>query len=131
MAKPVEPESFEVTEYGDSGRMDAVQGAIMEIVDEHVSKVPNINVRVTFMGKLMKLSYHCYEMHLHQRLRQVESDQETVLREVVKLLKKEFKGKTGEALTLKERKDLANSQIQKVSLNERYMYVGWKFFELE
>lgn len=125
-----EAQGYEVTEYSGTDRLDAKQSAIQEIVQDHISAVPSTNVRVAFTGNLVKLTYHCYEMHLPQRIRQVESDKDTVLKEMVKLLKKEFKAKTGEALTLKERKEMENHSIQKVSLNERYMYVGWRFFEL-
>lgn len=132
MAKPVEPESFEVTEYGEDEPVGpkADLGAIQEIVQDHVRKVPSVGVRVAFTGNLVKLTYHCYEMHLPRRLQQVQSDSETVLREMVKILKKEYKAKTGETLKLKELKELANHSVQKVSLNERYMYAGWKFFEI-
>ncbi len=33
-------------------------------------------------------------------------------------------------LELKEKKDLANYTVQKVSLNERYMYTAWRFYDL-
>lgn len=137
MAKPQEPESFEVTEYGDEPKgVDPVGlrhidfGAIQEIVDNHLRKVPSVGVRVSFTGNLCKLTYHCYEMHLPRRLQQVESDSDTVLKEMVKIIKKEYKAKTGDTLKLKELKELSNRQISKVSLNERYMYAGWRFFEL-
>lgn len=124
------PEGYEVTEYSGTPRLDVAQGAIQEIVEQHAQKIPSVNVRVAFTGNLMKLTYHCYEMHLPRRIRQVEEDSATMLKEMVKLIKKEFKGKTGDALKLKERKDMANYTIQKVSLNERYMYVGWCYYEL-
>lgn len=130
MAKPQEPESFEVTEYSGEDRLDRDIGAIQEIISAQIQKVPSANVRVSFTGNLVKLTYHCYEMHLPQRIRQVESDSDTMLKETVKVLKKEFKAKTGDTLKLKELKELANYSVQKVSLNERYMYAGWKFFEL-
>lgn len=130
MAKPQEPESFEVTEYSGKDRLDRAQSAIQEIVAAKVSKIPSANVRVAFTGNLVKLTYHCYEMHLPMRMKQVESDSDTILKEMVKVLKKEYKAKTGEALVLKELKELANHSVQKVSLNERYYYAGWRFFEL-
>lgn len=137
MAKPPEPESFEITEYGgdpkgkdEVGLRHVDLGVIQEIVEEKVRKIPSAGIRVAFTGKLVKLTYHCYEMHLPRRMQQVESDADTMLKEMIKVIKKEYKAKTGDTLKLKEIKELANHQVQKVSLNERYMYAGWRFFEI-
>ena len=126
-----EAQSFEVTEYGDNpGLLDRKLSVISEIVRDQVSRVPSANIRVAFTGNMVKLSYHCYELHLPSRIKQVVADSDSMLKEIVKVLKKEFKARTGEALKLKELKDMENYSVQKVSLNERYMYVGWRFFEL-
>lgn len=124
-------ESFEVTEYGDNpGLLDRKHSVISEIVRDQVSRVPSANIRVAFSGNMVKLSYHCFELHLPSRIQRVLSDEDVMLKDMVKILKKEFKIRTGEVLKLKEMKDMANYSVQKVSLNERYMYVGWRWFEL-
>jgi len=127
----VEPESFEVTEYGSDGRtLDQDIGVIAEIVQNKVSKSPNLNTRVAFTGNLMKLTFHAYEMHAPTRMKEIERSCKETLDTMFKDIKKEFKERTSEVLKVKEKKELANYTIQKVSLNERYMYVSWRFYEL-
>jgi hypothetical protein len=77
------------------------------------------------------LYYHCYEMHLPVRMREVEAQAKTILDEMVKHLKKEYKARTKKTLNLKENKERANYTVQKVSLNERYYYVSWRCYELD
>jgi hypothetical protein len=128
----VEPESYEVTEYSDPDMsLDQKIAVIAEIVQNKVSASPNLNTRVTFTGNLMKLTFHCYEMHAPARMKIIEDTCKEVLNKMAKDIKKEFKEKTGAALNLKEQKDLGNYTIQKVSLNERYLYASWRFYELE
>jgi hypothetical protein len=128
----VEPESYEVTEYSDPDMsLDKKIAAIAEIVQNKVASSPNLNTRVAFTGNLMKLTFHCYEMHAPVRMKIIEDMCKETHNKVVKELKKEFKEKTGATLDLKEQKDLGNYTIQKVSLNERYLYAAWRFYELE
>lgn len=125
-------ESFEVTEYGEKhARPDAVYSAITEIVRDQVRDSPAVNVRVTFTGDLMRLTYHCYEMFLPTRMKQVESAAKSGLDETMKHVKKEFKKRMKKTLDVTEKKEMANYSVQKVSLNERYMYSAWRFFELK
>lgn len=125
-------ESFEITEYGEDHEIPGkVQGVIKEIVRDLVRTNPAVGMQVTFVGNLVKLTYHCYEMHLPVRLREVEHAAKSGLDETVKQLKKEFKERAGHVLKLTERKEMANTSAQKVSLNERYMYSSWRFYELK
>ncbi len=125
-------ESFEVTSYSteDAKRPDYVFSEITEIIRDQVEKSPNMNVRVNFTGTLMRIAYHSYEMHLPVRMKEVESTAKSVLDESFKNLKKQFKERTGDTLKATEKKELANYTVQKVSLNERYYYVAWRFYEL-
>ena len=124
-------ESFEVTEYGTDHEIPGrVQGVIKEIVRDIIRTNPAVNMQVSFTGNLVKLTYHCYEMHLPVRLRNVEHSAKSALDGAAKQIKKEFKTRTGDTVKLTERKDMANTSAQKVSLNERYMYSSWRFYEL-
>lgn len=125
------PESFEVLEYEHGNEFpDFAISAIQEIIDEQVSEHPNMGVIVKFEGENMKLSHCAYEMFLHQRIKEVEEQSKKILDETVKNLKKKFKEKTGKVLKVSEKKDDARVQIEKVSLNERYMYVSTRVYEI-
>ena len=124
-------QGFETTEYGkEHEHPDWMLSAIEEIIRDQGTRSPNINVRVTFTGNLMKLTFHWYEMHLPTRMREIEELAREVLNDTFKNLKKKFKERTKEVLDAKEKKELANYTVQKVSLNERYMYAAWRFYEL-
>jgi hypothetical protein len=81
-------------------------------------------------GDQLKLHYHGYEMMLPTRVAQAQDRAKQMLDEALRLLKKEFKERTGSALTLKENKELADYSIQKLSLNERYEFKSWRFYTL-
>jgi hypothetical protein len=132
MPKPPAPESFEVTSYGAPGSPRDRYSVIYEILNEIGQESPAYRCRGSLQGNQLKITYHCYEMHLAQveRLRQVEDQAKQVLDEVVRHLKKEFKARHGEELVLKEKKDLRDYSMSKVSLNERYVYASWRVFEL-
>lgn len=125
-------ESFEVTSYSteDANPPDYVFSVISEIIRDQVETNPSTNVRVNFTGTLMRIAYHSYEMHLPVRMKEVESNAKAALDETFKNLKKKFKERTSDTLKAVEQKDLANYTVQKVSLNERYYYVAWRFYEL-
>ena len=124
-------QSFEVTEYSTDGKpLDYKQSAIKEIVDNLKRRSPNLGVRVSFTGNLVKLSFDCYEMHLPTRLKEVESLASDVFKETLKNIKSEYKSKAGEKIDLKEKKELADYAVSKVSLNERYYYVSWRVYEI-
>lgn len=122
------PESFEVTEYGDDA--PDMYSVIQQIVADKVKESPAHGLMVAFSGGHLVLKYHCYEMHLPSRLKQVVDLSNDVFREAVSHIKKEYKRRTKKALTLKELKDLANYTTQKVSMNERYYVIFWRCYDL-
>lgn len=124
------PEGFEVTEYAAKENIYEKFTAIHQIVEDKVRESPSAGCRVSLSGNTMRLYYHCYEMHLPVRMKEVEAAAKTMLDEMVKHLKSEFKARTKRPLTLKEDKGLANYTVQKVSLNERYYFVTWRCYEL-
>ena len=123
-------ESFEKTEYGNPTDPRDDASIVYQIVLDKVSDSPSSNVLGSLSGNLLRLTYQCYEMHLPTRMKEIEDSAHTVLKEMVSYLKKEFKRQTKRTLSLKERKDLEDYTAQKVSLNERYHYARWKFFEI-
>jgi len=123
------PESFEVTEY--SGEQVDAAKVISQIVADKVKESPAHSLLVSFSGNMMTLKYQCYEMHLPNRIKQVVDQSQDVFRESLSHIKKEFKKRTKQALTLKEKKELADYSVQKVSLNERYYAFFWRVYELE
>lgn len=131
MAKAEKPGSFEITDYSEDHEIPGrSRGIIKEILQAMVRKNPAMSVQAVFVGNLMKITYHSYEMHLPVRIKEVESAAKSNLDETCKHLKKEYKTILKKTLDMKERKEMANTSVQKVSLNERYMYASWRFYEL-
>lgn len=130
MPKPPTPETFEVTEYGVEHRARDRHSVIYEILNEIGQGSPVYRCRGSFQGNQLKVTYHCYEMHLPSRIKQVEDQARQVLDETIRYLKKEFKARYGKELALKEDKSLRSHSVSKVSLNERYVYASWRCFEL-
>lgn len=122
-------EGFETTEYGDDKEIDAFQ-VVNQIIGDKMQDEPNHNVRVSFDGKLLKITYHAYEMHAPTRMKQIEDAADQTLKSTVTFIKKEFKAKTKKTLALKEQKDRGGNSVQKVSMNERYYYIEWRAFEM-
>jgi hypothetical protein len=123
-------ESFEQTEYSDPKDPRDDLSLIYQIVHDFVSKDPAIGIQPSLTGKYLRLTYTCYEMHLPTRLKVVEDQAHQRLKDMVSYLKKEFKKATKRTLSLKEKKDMEDYNTQKVSLNERYHYSRWRFFEI-
>ena len=130
MAKPAY-HGFEQTSYGEGGtdlynKFATIKQVAQQMVREH----PNCGVVVTLQGSEVKLSWHTSEVNAPVKMKQIEEQARTALNEAVKYLKKEYKAKMKEPLSLKEHKEKANYAIQKTSLNERYYYVAWRIYEL-
>lgn len=124
------PESFEVTEYGegDGGVYDR-SAAIKQVMSVHERDNPAHAVIAKIAGNVLTLAYHCYEMHLPVRMKQVVAGADDVFRETVSFLKKEVK-KLGLKLDLKEMKDQADHTVEKVSMNERYYVIFLRHYEM-
>lgn len=124
------PESFEITDYGADDEVNERVSVIGQIVKEKASESPAWSILVSFEGQNMVLKYHCFEMKLPSRVREVHDNAEAMLRETLSHVKKEFKKRTKKVLTAKEIKERAGHTVQKVSLNERYYVIFWKTFEI-
>lgn len=127
-----EAQGFEVAGYSETefGITEAHK-AIVQIFRDLQRDAPAHAVWGDVVGEKLKIHYNNYVMFLPTRMRQIEEEAETVFTETVKYLKKEFKERTGKALKLKEVKEMADRSVEKVSLNERYMYKAWKFYDLD
>lgn len=131
-----ELESFEVTEYdGDLGDGDEEYdkfAAIKQAIADMPRDNPSSAVMCRLTGDRLVLQYHSYEMFLTdpRRLRGVQDQGEDALKDALKYLKKQVKSSTKATLSVKELKDEAGNSIQKASLNERYVYLAWRVFEL-
>lgn len=124
------PEGFEVTEYGKPHEVYSMYSVVHQIMEDRGREAPNYGVKVAFTGNMLKVYYHCYEMCLPTRFTEIEGNANDSLNEAIKYIKKEYKKRTKKTLDLKEKKDLANYTVQKVSLNERYYTVFWRMYEL-
>ena len=130
MGKPVEPESYEVTEYAKNKELRDKFSVISQIVQDKIRENPTYCCRVFFVGDMLKLVFCCYEMNLPARMKEIEKLAHDCMNEMVRVIKKEFKSHSKMSLDLKEDKKKANYSVQKVSLNERYYYMAWRFYEI-
>lgn len=133
MSKPKQPESYEVTEYTSEVSDKDINEqfkVIKQIVQDKVREVPNMAFGASMSNGKLKLFFNDYEINLPSKLNAVRANAEEALKQLVKHIKKEFKVRTGKDVKLTEKKDFANYQVEKVSLNERYRYLAWKVFEL-
>lgn len=131
----VEPQSFEVAPYSDvEFGMKEAQQVVAQVIGQIFADLkrdaPAHAVWGDMTGNQLKIHYHVYTMHLPVRMKQIEEEANEVFKQTVSFLKKEFKSRTGKTLKLSEQKELANRAIEKVSLNERYAYKAWRFYEL-
>jgi hypothetical protein len=124
-------QGFEIAEYSSPeigpGEMIKV---IKQIMEDNKQTHGSHGIWCDMTGDLFKIHQHCYEMHLPLRMKLVEEQTDAQFKEVVKLIKKEFKARTKKTLNLTEKKELSNRTIEKVSLNERYYYKTWRFYNL-
>lgn len=128
MAKP-KYQSFEIAEYSDP-ELDVAQayGVIKQIFSEFTRDQAKYSVWADMTGDMLKVHYHSYEMFLPERVREVQAECKTILDEAVKMIKKEFKARTGKTLKLSEDKSFSDYTIEKVSLNQRYYFKAWRFY---
>jgi len=126
-----EPQTFETTEYSPAVLdMNTAFKTIKQIFSEYARGPAKHAVWADMSGDKLKIHYHSYEMLLPQRMQRVEEESRAILDAAAKELKKEFKTRTGKALHLKEQADLGNYTVEKVSLNERYYYRCWRFYDV-
>lgn len=126
-----DPQTFETTEYSPAVLdMNTAFKVIKQIFSEFARGPAKHAVWADMSGDKLKLHYHSYEMFLPSRMQRVEDESKQILDAAAKELKKEFKSRTGKALHLKEQSALGNYTVEKVSLNERYYYKCWRFYDV-
>ena len=127
------PESFEVQEYNDVKEPYQTFQTIKQIVQDRkdLARHPSCAYKVDFLGDVLRVQVTMFEMHLPQRMKEVQDAAIKLQKAYVSELKKEFKKRTKTALSLKEIKEKADYTVQKVSLNERYYYIAWHLYELD
>lgn len=130
-----ENDSFDVTEYGgvQGEKNDLINeklSVIETLVRDYVKKQPNVGVHVKFTGDMVRVTFACYEMHLPVKVRETERLARETLDEVVRSIRKDSKSMLKGGVSLTEVKELANYTVQKVSLNERYLYTCWRFYKI-
>ena len=127
------PESFEVQEYNDVREPMQTFQTIKQIVEDERwdGRHPSVAYKVDFLGDILRVQITMFEMHLPQRMKEVQETALKLQKAYVSALKKEFKKRTKTALALKEVKDKADYTVQKVNLNERYYYIAWHLYELD
>ena len=125
-----EVESYEVqgTPYEQTADKIAM---INQLTEDMISDHAGYGFKVKFhSGDQMTVTYHCFEMDLPLRIKEVESQSETLLNGYVKRLKSDYKSRVGVTLKLKERKDERCGSTEKVSLNNRYYFRSSRTYEI-
>lgn len=127
------PESFEIQEYGDQPTAYETIKVVKQIAQDYRDSNPVTShaVKFDFIGNSLKVTIALFEMHLPSRMKIVEDMAFQYQKSCVSHLKKEFKKRTKRDLGLKEDKDKSGYHTEKVSLNERYYYVCWYFYNLD
>ena len=131
MPKKPEPQSYEVTEYS-TPELDSAGAfrVIKQIFTDVQRTQAQFAVSADWTGDLLKIKYHSYEMFLPERIAEIEKRANEVFTMTVKMLKKEFKDRTGATLKLTEKKGMGDSSREKVSLNQRFYYKAWRFYDI-
>ena len=131
MAKKQEPQTYEVAEYSDPALdINTAFAAIKQIFTDVGRKSSQFAVWADWTGDMLKVHYHSYEMFLPEKMREVEDRAAEVFKNTEKLLKKEFKERTGSVLKLTPQKELSDSSREKVSLNQRFYFKAWRFYKI-
>lgn len=129
MASKQVAQSYEVAEYS-KPELDTAQayGVVKQIFFEIQRTQAQYSIWADWSGDKVKIHYHSYEMFLPERISEIQERSRVLLDETVKMLKKEFKARTGHTLKLVEDKTLSDYTMEKVSLNQRYYYKAWRFY---
>ena len=131
MPKKPEPQSYEIAEYSEPelDNNEAYRVIKQIFVDIQRGQAQNA-VWADWTGDMLKIHYHSYEMFLPENIRQIEERADEIIKNTVKMIKKEFKDRTGKALKLVEQKDMVDSAREKVSLNQRFYFKAWRFYKI-
>ena len=123
-------ESYEVQGTPYEQGLDKIS-MIQQVSEDIIPKHAGYGFKVKFhSGNQMTVTYHCFEMDLPVRIKEVDRDAETLLNSWEKRVKKDFKDRAGSALKMKELKDERCGSSEKVSLNNRYYYRSSRTYEL-
>ena len=131
MAKKPEPQSYEVAEYSEPALDNNTAFRVIKQIFVDVQRTQaQYAVGADWAGDMLKIKYHSYEMFMPERMAEVEARSEEVFKQTVKMLKAEFKTRTGATLKLVEDKSKADSSREKVSLNQRFYYKAWRYYKI-
>ncbi len=126
-----EPQSFEVAPYSDVGLgINEAFKVIKQIMGDLQRDAPAHAVWADMAGDKLKIHYLTYVAFLPANVKRVEEECDLVFKSTASYLKREFKARTGKALKLAEVRELANHSVEKTSLNERYYYKAWRFYDI-
>ena len=104
---------------------------INQVTEDLIPAHAGYGFKVKFMGEdQMSVTYHCFEMDLPLRVKEVEQQAQDLLKQYEKHLKKEYKSRAGKTLKLKELKGGRSESTEKVSLNNRYYYRSSRTYEI-
>lgn len=126
--KPV-AQSYEVAEYSKPAldNNEAYRVIKQIFVDIQRTQAQHA-VSADWTGEMLKIKYMSYEMFMPEKMRDVEARADEIFKQTVKLIKKEFKERTGATLKLVEQKEMGDSAREKVSLNQRFYFKAWRFY---
>jgi hypothetical protein len=126
-----EAQGYEVAPYSDTefGPYEAFKVLKQSIVDL-VRDSPAHSVRADWVGDKVRVTFQSFVALYPIHRNQVDTEANEVQKQTVSYLKKEFKARTKKTLKLKEVKELGDYSVQKTSLNERYIYTCWRFYEI-
>lgn len=126
----MDAESFEVqgTPYL---QKDDRNSLLAQVSEDLISDNPSYGFKVRFQGDdEVVVTYSSYEMDLQLRMQEVDGQADSLFKEWVKQVKKAYKAEGGGTLKLKEDKAAHTTSVEKVSLNNRYLYRSTKTFSM-
>jgi len=131
MPKKPEAQSFEVAEYSEPALDNQEVYSVIKQVFVDMQRTQSQHaVWADWSGDMLKIHYHSFEAFMPEKMRDVEQRANEIITNTVKILKKEFKERTGKTLKLADQKEMADSAREKVSLNQRYYYKAWRFYKI-
>ena len=128
--KPV-AQSYEVAEYSEPALdNNEAYRVIKQIFTDIQRTQAQHSVWADWTGDMIKVHYHSYESFMPEKMRDVEARADEIFKNTVKMMKKEFKDRTGATLKLVEQKEMSDSAREKVSLNSRFYFKAWRFYKI-
>jgi uncharacterized protein with von Willebrand factor type A (vWA) domain len=131
MDKKEVAQGYDIAPYSDVpfGTGEAFK-VLKQTVNDLTRDAPAHAIHLDMTGDKVKIHYLTYVYLLPVHMKQIEAECDAVFKSTVSYLKKEFKARTRKTLKLKEVPELAGHTAEKVSLNERYYYKAWRFYDL-